>query len=316
MAIASKNRACEYWVSFRIESIGNSKEIGMLLKRTSPNLTFSSGRRELGIGDRMLAQAIIADRLNQIQAVVTGNRCGHVPSVPRFFVRPVQHKPRPSILASAIDKLKDVYCRPKKFFGTLATFHPDDRQKRSERREAVASVSQVLLHYLELSTLKVGFYVDPNKFIPLDLKYIAKKAGISLSRAKRAIRDLAKAGYIKLTRQFNKKDDGTFKGLPSIREIAVQFFIDLGVDMQKLFHSREWKRKKEEKASAKVTQKVLGGLMRSVGAFAKRVTSSSVKRQNKPSIGQDLISQALALHKANPERSCGDYLKELQQLKE
>jgi hypothetical protein len=261
-------------------------------------------------------EAIVNDRTNQIQAIITGNRCGHAPDAPRFFNRPDRHKPRPSILENAIEKLKDVYRRPKKFFGRLATFHPHDRQKRSERREALASVSQVLLHYLELSTLRVGFYADPNKFIPLDLHYIAKKAGISVTRAKRAIADLAKAGYIKVSRQFNKKDDGTFKGLPSIREIAVQFFIDLGIDVQKLFFTREWKRKKEEKAQAKSTAKKLGGLIKAVTSFGGRVMSSA-KRTQHQAIDRDLSQQALELHRLNPGRTPSDYLKEiLQRLKE
>ena len=106
------------------------------------------------------------------------------------------------------------------------TSHDNGRQVRSERREAIAAVSQVLLHYLELSTLRVGFYVGLNKFIHLDIEYIAKKANLSFSRAKRAITALAEAGYIKITRQYKKKEDGTFDGEPSIREIAVQFFID------------------------------------------------------------------------------------------
>jgi hypothetical protein len=259
---------------------------------------------------------ILNDRANQIQALVTGNRCGHATDAPRFFNQPESHKRRPSVLANAIEQLQDVYRRPKKFFRKLSTFHPHDRQKRSERREAIASVSQVLLHYLELSTLRVGFYGSPNKFVPLDLKYIAKKAGLSFSRAKRAITDLAKAGYIKLTRQFTKQDDGTFKGAPSIREIAVQFFIDLGLDVQKLFFARDWKRKKDEKAQAKGAGTRLKGLIRAVTSFGGRMASSVVKGKGAPSIHQGLISEALALHQANPERSPSDYLKELQRRKE
>ena len=303
----------------------------MLLKTNIPETTLCLVGDLVDFGDNQSDRSILNDRTNKIQAIVTGNRCGHAPDAPRFFVRPDQHKPRPSILENAIEKLKDVYCRPKKFFRKLATFHPHDRQKRSERREAVASVAQVLLHYLELSTLRVGFYVDPTKFIPLDLHYIAKKAGLSITRAKRAIADLAKAGYINVSRQFNKKEDGTFKGLPSIREIAVQFFIDLGIDVQKLFFTREWKRKKEEKAQAKNTAKKLSGILKAVASFGGRVIPSA-KRGLKPdfcttalqtlrtqhqAIDRDLSHQALEMYRSNPERTPSDYLKEiLQRLKE
>lgn len=288
----------------------------MLLQTNIPETTLSLVSAGVDFGDNGKSDRLILnDRINEIQAIVSGNRCGHAPHAPRFFNQPDHHKRRPSVLGNAIEALKDVYRRPKKFFRKLATFHPHDRQKRSERREAIASVSQVLLHYLELSTLRVGFFADPSKFIPLDLKYIAKQAGISISRAKRAIADLAKAGYLKLTRQFTKKDDGTFKGTPSIREIAVQFFIDLGIDVQKLFFSREWKRKKDEKSLSQKARQKFRGLVQAVTSFSGRVMTPAMKRQGKSSVtDQTLIGKALELHRANPGRSPSDYLNELQRL--
>ena len=290
----------------------------MLLKTNIPETTlcFAGAGVDFGDKDKPSDRLILNDRINQIQAIVSGNRCGHAPHAPRFFDQPDHHKRRPSVLGNAIEALKVVYRRPKKFFRKLSTFHPHDRQKRSERREAIASVSQVLLHYLELSTLRVGFFANSTKFIPLDLKYIAKQAGISFSRAKRAIADLVQAGYLKLTRQFTKQDDGTFKGAPSIREVAVQFFIDLGIDVQKLFFSREWKRKKDDKSLAKGTKQKLRGLIQAASALGGRVMAT-VKRQGKSSVAdKNLIRMALELHRANPERSPSDYLTELQRLKE
>ena len=247
--------------------------------------------------------------------VILGNRCGHLPHQPRFYLRPEHTKARPSVLEHAIERLKDVYHRPKKFFKKLATFHPSDRQKRSERREAIASVSQVLLHYLELSTLRVGFYAG-TKFIHLDLEYIAKKAGLNFIRTKRAMADLVKAGYIQVSRQFDKKEDGTFKGKPSIREISVQFFVDLGMDIQKLFFTREWKRKKQEKVFQKKAQEKMRDMMQAVASFGKRTLLRNKSKKNTQQAEKDLITKALELHKINPERSPSEYLQELRRLKE
>src|SRR5262249_6523178 len=144
--------------------------------------------RLVDFGDTQSDRLILNDLANQIQAVVSGNRCGHAPDEPRFFTPPDHHKRRPTVLDRAIDKWEEVYWKAKKkFFMKLASFHAYGRQVRSERREAIAAVSQVLLHYLELSTLRVGFYVSNNKFIHLDIEYIANKANLSFSRAKRAI---------------------------------------------------------------------------------------------------------------------------------
>lgn len=243
---------------------------------------------------------------------ISGNRCGHAPRDPRFYLRPEPHKPRPSVLEQAIDRLKDVYRRPKKFFKKLATFHLHDRQKRSERREAIASVSQVLLHYLELSTLRVGFFTEAG-FVHLDLNYIAAKAGLSFIRAKRAIADLVRAGYIKVSRQFGKKDDGTFDGKPSIREISIQFFIDLGVDMQKLSSIRAWKRKKQEKVAEKRARKKMRDMMEAAASLGRRAFPPK-KRARNVKTEQELIERAMELHKINPERSLTEHLKELQRL--
>lgn len=283
----------------------------MFLKTNIPETTECFGGVLVDFGDT-------TDRLHDEKSIqiigMSGNRCGHVRGSPRFYLRPADNKSRPTVLEQAIEKLKDVYRRPKKFFNKLVTSNSSSRQKRSERREAVASISQVLLHYLELSTLRVGFYAD-TKFVYLDLEYIANKAGLSFLRAKRAIADLVKAGYIKVTRQFDKKEDGTFSGKPSIREISMQFFIDLGIDIQKLFVTREWKRKKQAKAVAKKANKKLKGIMQAVTGFGQRIPSI-IKKTYYKKADPDLIHKALALHKANPERSPSDYLKELQRLKE
>lgn len=288
----------------------------MFTKTNIPETTLSLVGAGVGFGDRMFDrdEMILNDRTNQIQAIVSGNRCGHVPDAPRFFNPPDNHKRRPTVLDRAIDKLQEVYLKVRTFSGKLATSHDDGRQVRSERREATASVAQVLLHYLDLSTLRVGFSAG-SKFIGLDLKYIAKKANLSVSRAKRAIAALIRDGYIKVSRQYKKKEDGTFSGEPSIREITVQFLIDLGIDVQKLFFAREWKRKTEEKEQAKNGLKKLKGILQAVTSFSGHIISSKTRKQGAP-LDQNLVSQALALHRADPSRSCSDYLKELQRLKE
>jgi hypothetical protein len=249
---------------------------------------------------------------------IPGNRCGHVPTSPRLFNRPDHNKPRPHILEQAIGKLKDVYDRPKKFFKKLATFNPSNRQKRSERREAIASVSQVLLHYFDLVTFRVGFYTASGVFVPLDLEYIAEKAGIHFGRAKRAIAEITKAGYADAVRQFTKKENGTFQGSASIRKLSVQFFIDLGIDIQKLSFARDWKRKQQAKVADKKNKKKMRGMLQAATSLGGMVKSSfkKVRHHFPKKVDKELISNALELHKANPERSPSDYLKELQRLKE
>jgi hypothetical protein len=289
----------------------------MFLKTNIPETTLSFAGLGVDFGDT-------TDRLHDqdrkiIQTIkMPGNRCGHVPTSPRLFNRPDHNKPRPHILEQAIEKLKDVYRRPKKFFKKLATFHSSDRQKRSERREAIASVSQVLLHYFDLVTFRVGFYTSSGVFVPLEVEYIAEKAGIHFGRAKRAIAEITKAGYADAVRQFTKKEDGTFQGSASIRKLTVQFFIDLGIDIQKLFFARDWKRKQQAKAADKKNKKKMRGMLQAATSLGGIVKSSfkKVRHHFPKKADKELITNALELHRANPERSPSDYLKELQRLKE
>jgi hypothetical protein len=297
----------------------------MFLKTNIPETTSCLTGRGIDFRDsHSLNTSILYDQANTLQVqkplVARGNHCGHLPSEPRFYHRPLNHKQRPSVLEKAIKALEGAYYLPKKFLKSFVYLNAS-RRKRSERREAVASVSQVLLHYLELSTLQVGFYNAAHQFVRLDLKYIAQKAGITALRAKRALADLAKAGYLTISRQFAQKNDGTFKGRASIRKIAIAFFVDLGIDVQRLFFAREWKRKTHDKSLAKQAKKKLQGMLKAAGAAGRLLPSvfrSHGHQRLNPSIQktQTLISLALEHHRLNPECSPSDYLKKLQRLKE
>lgn len=294
----------------------------MLLKTNIPESTLSFAGPSVDFGDGMSDRAILPNRINKLQVISTfvfGNRCGHVPNDPRFYHRPEHHKPRPGILEQAIEKIKDLARKPKRILQKLAR-HLNDRQVRSEQRESLVSVMQVLLHFLDLVTLRVGFYSGLDKFIPLDLEYIAKKAGIHYLRAKRALERLADVGYITIIRQFDKKEDGTFSGKPSIRTISIQFFMDLGIDMIKFYSTREWKTKQLEKKHAKTARKNMVAILKAGMQFGKKpfLKKFSSKRQTTLAIDANkaLINEALERHRANPERSPSDHLKELQQRKE
>lgn len=294
----------------------------MFTKPNIPETTASFGGVVIDFGDNLSDQEILPDRINKLQAIptfITGNRCGHDPNVLRSYIRPEDHKPRPYFIEKGIELLKLLFDSPKKFFKKLITAHLDGRQVRSERREGVIAVAQVILHFLELETLRVGFFTESDEFVRLDLEYIAEKAGLSVIRTKRALSDLADAGYIKVTRQFDKKEDGTFSGKPSIREVTVQFFIDLGMDIQKLFFLREWKRKQREKKNAKKANKKVKGLLNAVTSFGKRkIFKPHSKRQLSLSVDikKQLIGTALKMHETNPERTVSDYYMELCKLKE
>lgn len=290
----------------------------MFLKTNIPETTVSFDRALIDFGDAHQPAGILPQPTVLVQAL-SGNRCGHDRKNFRAYHRPPHHKPRPSVLEQAILNVAHYYHASKKFLQKLGVLHPKNRRKRSERREAIVSVSQVILHYIELGSLKVGMNTPTTEVISLDIHFIADKAGVKPLRARRAIQDMVRAGYIKLSRQWTRKDDGSFVGLPSIREVTLEFFHDLRIDLLRLASVREWKRKKQEKAQGKRARYTLKKIMAtaSVRSASQAVnTMASVVSKLFPkknpfvtNIDKALINQALELHTANPERSPSDYLK-------
>jgi hypothetical protein len=229
-----------------------------------------------------------AAKERQAKNTCFGNKCGHDPLNPRFYLRPLEHKPRPSVLERTLTVLQDAYFLPEKFLKALNV----KRQKRSCRREAIVSVCQVMVHYLDLTTLEVGFFTNKGKFIRLDLHYIAKLAGLTFSRAKRALKDLVKAGYLKVTRQE--------KGEVSIREILFTFFRDLKIDSLRLKRAQHWKRKKLEMETRNHTY----------GAPVKRPNYATVLRDKSVDL-QAIGRQAVFLHSQQPDVPVSVFYKRL-----
>ena len=182
----------------------------------------------------------------------TGNWCGHCPDLPRFFKEPESHKPRPKILMWAMESLRRFYAKPSSFFPELRLTRPSKRRQRSEAREALASVAQVLLHYTELASLRVGVPHATEGFRSLTIAFIAKKAGIGLKRAQRAIAVLKRGGYLKLIERFDTKEGGSeeetrYIGLAAVKSLTPSFFKACGIKLQALAAQRCLARKRLDK---------------------------------------------------------------------
>ncbi len=293
-----------------------------MLTKNIPESTLSLGGKGVDFGNLHIQHVGILPQPATLLQALFGNGCGHHPKQLREYNRPLNHKPRPSILEQAIKNAAQYYHAPKKFLKKLSALHLKNRRKRSERREAITSVLQVLLHYIELISLKVGINTPASEVISFDIHFIANKAGIEPIRARRAMKDLVKAGYLKISRQWTRKDDGDYIGLPSLREFTLKFFHDLGIDLLRLASTREWKRKKEEKAQGRRGRHRLKRIIETVSALSgskainplASITSKFYQQPSAPDVLQKkaLIKQSLELHKANLAISISDYYRLLQ----
>lgn len=180
-----------------------------------------------------------------------GNWCGHDPNSPRFFLQPDSHKPRPKILVWAGEAWSRFYNLPGSYFQEIRSHRVSKRRQRSEAREALASIAQALLHYAELASLRVGVPHETEGFKSLPIEFLAKKAGLGLKRAERAIGLLKRAGYIKLIERFDIKDE-RFIGLAAVKSLTPAFFKACGINLQALSAQRRLARKRLNKKRSKV----------------------------------------------------------------
>lgn len=175
-----------------------------------------------------------------------GNWCGHDPTSPRFFQKPEQHKERPKIITWAMETWQRFYMLPQSYFKELRFSRNSLRQQRSESREALASIAQVLLHYTELASLRVGIPHASSGFRSLTIEFLANKAGVGLKRAQRAIKLLVRAGYLNMIERFDVKEE-RFIGLAAVKSLTPAFFKACGINLQALSAQRSLARKRLNK---------------------------------------------------------------------
>jgi hypothetical protein len=175
-----------------------------------------------------------------------GNRCGHDPERPRFFVPPEKHANRPKVLQRITQAIRDYYARPFETLPGLNACNESERQQRSERREACCAILGAIFHYTDLITLRVGIPQPDGSMKGLTVAYLANIAGMDERRAERAIANLKAAGLITVHKVCEKLDDLTYKGLAAIRTISRRLFDVFGLG-QWLQHERRKAKERWEK---------------------------------------------------------------------
>ena len=179
-----------------------------------------------------------------------GNWCNHDLHNPKFYEPPGQHGTRPDVLLSAQEGLEKFYWQPKEYLRRMVLARPSPRQQRTEAREAVSEVLGVILHYLDLATMRVGVPNIDCSFHSLSMRDIALRIGWrakeddtnpktkhkGIRRVWRALKLLKETGYISISKRCEKLFNGeqAYRGLPAVRCVKTSLFHDLKVNIQKL----------------------------------------------------------------------------------
>jgi hypothetical protein len=202
------------------------------------------------------AQSIHPD--SESQQLPWHNYCCHLPLQPTFFTIPVEHKPRALTIVEIIKRLSTAYFNPQKQLPALQNHLDTGNQVKSARREAAITLLQVMAYYVDDATGRIGRRLQDGTWRDLTIKKLAAYAKIRFKRAKRAMHDIMKAGYIKVTRQWMRDDKGRYKGLPSVRTFLPKLFIDLDVKGElwtKWFWNMEYKKEQEFKKQTKAQKR-------------------------------------------------------------
>jgi DNA-binding Lrp family transcriptional regulator len=272
-------------------------------------------------------------------AVSSGNRCGHVPSAPRFHLLnlPEDANPaRPVLIGQATAKLQEYYATPREARWDplsqserhrrlerqieaaggpdtesgrpLATRLARWRQQRSERREAVTVVLMLLLTYTDIATLTVGI-PQGGGWLGLSIAWIAERTGLSPSRVKRALATLTRAGLLSTTgagRRFDRRSRRWIgAGWGPVRRLSFDLIRRIGLDVS---WDRARRRQRKDRRPAPPPPAPLPP----VGSpAAQREHLQALRQRLKPRVGNDSTAAPPAVEQLHAARERTRWIAEL-----
>lgn len=159
-----------------------------------------------------------------------GNRCGNTNQL--IFVDTTSKK-TPQFLKSVIKRVRQYYKNPdllpmlKHVGNKLST-----RQQRSERRNSCINVLCFLLSYMDIPSMRVGYFQAPGIYDAFTVHYIARALNFSESRVHRAMKNLEKAGLIDIYHRNEEKETNVYRGLSAVKRFTPSLFAALGLTKQ------------------------------------------------------------------------------------
>lgn len=195
--------------------------------------------------------------------ILVGENCLKV--YPKFYQIPEEFKLPPSAIQFAISNVKNFFYNPRRWFLSLKQTRQSSRQQRTESREAVCLVGAVIFQYVDLATMRCGYWSSAGEFVSLSMRKIAKILGWrteedeaedlkaieagkrpknrGVKRVERVISLLKKAGFIRLHKRCKvikgETGDTKHKGLTSVKNIFPKFFFELGIKPPLLKQQRD-----------------------------------------------------------------------------
>jgi len=99
---------------------------------------------------------------------------------------------------------------------------------RSERREAVTVVVEVMCKHMDLATMQVGV-PTPNGFYNYSFEKIRAETDLGISRFQRAIKDIKKCTGFDVNQLYKQDADGSYKGMAAVKKMSMHLFKVIGL---------------------------------------------------------------------------------------
>lgn len=223
-------------------------ECGSELRGTDSQFTQVLSHRANHIAKCLQTQAF------DLVPVKKNRSCAHNPLAPRYFEPPPEHKRKSNFYTRALFRLKRFYYQPYEFLVHLLLLNPSYRKKRSQRREAISLVLQILVYYTDTESMEIKI---PRKgragYVGISLVSIARMSGLSLGRVKNAIADLKQAQYLIVGKRINVskfKEEGKFRSVNSFKKLTGLFWEHLGIRKEEIQKEKDYKKSKNKLLSA------------------------------------------------------------------
>lgn len=239
----------------------------------------------------------------------TGNRCGHDPlalAVDRLDLHNPSGGKWPRLIQAGIDRIQAYFndadaLPPLAHLSKKRNLDGSPRQNRSEAREGHSLVLSVIFTYLDLKSLRVGYYTNTGVFVSIPFLDIARRCAMTCtvkdrenegqvkevptSRFWRTVRDLKKAGVINVIEQYEEKDAGK-RALTAIKTFSEKFLCLVA----------GWSAKRVEKARKRANGRVGKFLLDAVDAGVENVNQRKqlVKQIESANVHRELFGKPTA----------------------
>jgi len=233
-----------------------------------------------------------------------GNKCNHNPLLPKQFIPPKEHKPKPFTIIELTKAFQEAYFKPDDL---PHFFRPEGRLLRSEFREMLTLGCAIIAYYYDIQTGELGFHDQRGKWVTLSYQGLANKLNVSLIRIKRFFRALRKRRWITIKPNRKKDAQGNYKSCPANKIINRAFFLEtLGIKAWlKIEKFKKWSLKKSKKIKiSENCSNVIKSIFKNIPR-AKNTTRNEIERK------RQLADKAIALYKQNPSRPISEHYKAL-----